>query len=144
LTTIKLKASVDPVTATENKQLLKHAYTEVSKGNAAPLLESIADDAVWTIIGSTVLSGVFKGKQQIIEGLLGPLTARLEGGVVFDIVRLIAEDDHVVLVANGTATAKTGRPYNNRYCIVARFADGKIQEMTDYIDTELITSALVP
>jgi ketosteroid isomerase-like protein len=36
----------------------------------------------------------------------------------------------------------TGRPYNNVYCIVCRFADGKIQEMTDYVDTELITTAL--
>ena len=62
----------------------------------------------------------------------------------FTIERLIAEDDHVVLIANGTATAKTGRPYNNSYCIVARFTDGKIVAMTDYIDTELITSALLP
>jgi ketosteroid isomerase-like protein len=37
-----------------------------------------------------------------------------------------------------------GRPYNNRYCIVARFADGKIQEMTDHVGTGLITAALVP
>jgi hypothetical protein len=29
-------------------------------------------------------------------------------------------------------------------CLPARFADGKIVAMTDYIDTELITSALVP
>ena len=36
----------------------------------------------------------------------------------------------------------TGLPYNNTYCIVARFVDGKIVEMTDYVDTELISTAL--
>ena len=37
---------------------------------------------------------------------------------------------------------RAGGPYNNTYCIVCRIADGKIKEMTDYVDTELITSAL--
>jgi ketosteroid isomerase-like protein len=132
------------MSSAENKRLLEHIYNEISKRNTGPLLETLADDAVWTIIGSTVLSGVFKGKQEIIGKLLLALPAKLDGGVVFDIKRLIAEDDHVVLIADGRATAKTGRPYNNKYCIVARFADGKIQEITDYIDTELISSALVP
>jgi ketosteroid isomerase-like protein len=47
-----------------------------------------------------------------------------------------------VLEADGRATTKTGRPYNNRYCIVSRITDGKLREITDYIDTELITNAL--
>ena len=128
--------------AAENKALLRHIYTEASRRNSAPLLETLAEDAVWTIIGSTFLSGTFRGKDEILTRLLGPLAASTENGVTFTIERLIAEDDHVVLIAKGTATAKTGRPYNNSYCIVARFADGKIVAMTDYIDTELITSAL--
>ena len=130
--------------AAENKALLRHIYTEASRRNSSPLLETLAEDAVWTIIGSTFLSGTFRGKDAILTRLLGPLAASTENGVTFTIERLIAENDHVVLIANGTATAKTGRPYNNSYCIVARFTDGKIVAMTDYIDTELITSALLP
>ena len=130
--------------AAENKALLRHIYTEASRHNSNPLLETLAEDAVWTIIGSTFLSGTFRGKDAILTKLLGPLAASTENGVTFTIERLIAENDHVVLIANGTATAKTGRPYNNSYCIVARFTDGKIVAMTDYIDTELITSALLP
>jgi ketosteroid isomerase-like protein len=41
------------------------------------------------------------------------------------------------------ATTITGRPYNNSYCIVGRIEDGRIVEMTDYIDTELITQNLL-
>ncbi len=125
-----------------NKELLRHVYTEVSRGDAAPLLAALADDVRWTIIGSTPLSGTFQGKQEVLDKLLKPLTARLTGPIVFTFDRFIAEGDHVVMIAGAEATAVTGRPYNNVYCIVCRFADGKIQEMTDYVDTELITRAL--
>jgi ketosteroid isomerase-like protein len=62
--------------------------------------------------------------------------------VTFTIDRLIAEGEYVVMQARGRATAITGRAYDNTYCIVARIVDGQIREMTDYIDTELITRAL--
>lgn len=126
-----------------NRELLRHVYAEVSKGNPQPLMDAMADDIRWTIIGSTVLSGVSRGKAEVLDKLLRPLRARLaDGPIRFIPERFIAEGDHVVMIANGQATAKSGKPYNNTYCIVARIADGKIQEMTDYIDTELITSAL--
>jgi len=129
--------------AAQNKQLLKNIYSEISRGNPQLLLDSLADDVEWTIIGSTALSGTSRGKQEVIDKLLKPLRARLaDGPVVFEPQRFIAEGEHVVMQARGRATAKSGKPYNNTYCIVARVVDGKIKEMIDYVDTELITSAL--
>jgi uncharacterized protein len=129
--------------AVQNKQLLKDIYSEISRGNPQFLLDSLADDVEWTIIGSTALSGTSRGKQEVIDKLLKPLLARLaDGPLVFEPQRFIAEGEHVVMQARGRATAKSGKPYNNTYCIVARVVDGKIKEMIDYVDTELITSAL--
>jgi len=126
-----------------NKQLLRHVYAEISKGNVQPLLDSLADDVEWTIIGSTALSGTSRGKQQVIDKLLKPIRARLaDGPIVFQPERFIAEGEYVVMQAQGRATALSGKPYNNTYCIVCRIVDGKVKEMVDYIDTELITSAL--
>ena len=114
-----------------------------SKGNVQPLLDSLADDVEWTIIGSTPLSGTSRGKQQVIDNLLKPIRARLaDGPIVFQPERFIAEGEYVVMQAQGRATALSGKPYNNTYCIVCRIVDGKVKEMVDYIDTELITSAL--
>ena len=128
---------------TTNKQLLRHVYAEISKGNVQPLLDSLADDVEWTIIGSTALSGTSRGKQQVIDKLLKPIRARLaDGPIVFQPERFIAEGEYVVMQAQGRATALSGKPYNNTYCIVCRIVDGKVKEMVDYIDTELITSAL--
>ena len=53
----------------------------------------------------------------------------------------IAEGDYVAVQAHGQATTKTGKPYNNTYCMVFRIANGKVQELTEYCDTELITAA---
>ena len=128
---------------TANKQLLRHVYAEISKGNMQPLLDSLADDVEWTIIGSTALSGTSRGKQQVIDKLLKPIRARLaDGPIVFQPERFIAEGEYVVMQAQGRATALSGKPYNNTYCIVCRIVDGKVKEMIDYVDTELITTAL--
>ncbi|SEP50199.1 hypothetical protein SAMN02990966_07565 [Rhodospirillales bacterium URHD0017] len=126
-----------------NKQLLRHVYGEISKGNVQPLLDSLADDVEWTIIGSTALSGTSRGKQEVIDKLLKPIRARLaDGPIVFQPERFIAEGEYVVMQAKGRATALSGKPYNNTYCIVCRIVDGKVKEMIDYVDTELITTAL--
>jgi ketosteroid isomerase-like protein len=126
-----------------NKQLLQDIYAQISRGNLQPLLDSMADDIEWTIIGSTALSGTSHGKQEVIDKLLKPLRARLaDGPIMFQPERFIAEGEYVVMQARGRATARSGKPYNNTYCIVCRIVDGKLKEMIDYVDTELITTAL--
>ena len=126
----------------QNKAALRRVYEEISKGNPALLMDTLADDIRWTIIGTTALSGTFNGKQEVIDKLAVPLRARLAGPIVFELDDFIAEGDQVVMRARGKATSKSGKPYNNTYCIVARIVDGKIREMTDYIDTALIDEAL--
>jgi ketosteroid isomerase-like protein len=48
----------------------------------------------------------------------------------------------VVIQCHGRVTTKTGKPYNNTYCYVCRMADGKMRELTEYLDTELVATAL--
>ena len=54
---------------------------------------------------------------------------------------LIAEGDYVALQARGNSRTKSGGTYNNTYCQVFRIANGKVQEATEYLDTELVTTA---
>ncbi len=127
----------------ENKQLLQNIFSEISHGDARPFIEGLADDVQWTLIGSTNWSRTFEGKHAILTELLMPLGAKLANPIQLTAYRFIAEDDFVVVQARGTNnTTKDGKPYNNTYCFVFRLADGKIQEVTEYADTELVTSAL--
>jgi ketosteroid isomerase-like protein len=100
----------------------------------------IADDIVWTNIGSTSLSGTFRGKEELGEKLLGPLFGRLKEGIRTRVHRLIAEGEHVVAETSGEAETLDGRPYNNTYCWIIRLRDGKFAQITEYMDTELIRS----
>jgi uncharacterized protein len=128
--------------AKENKQLMQHAFAEMAKGNNKPFVESWADDFCWTVIGTTSWSGTYRGKHAVLEDLMGPLFANFAGRYTNTAQRFIAEDDYVVVECRGQVTTKAGKPYNNTYCYVCRFADGKLRELTDYLDTQLVASAL--
>jgi uncharacterized protein len=106
------------------------------------MIEALADNVTWTIIGSTPLSGSYYGKDDVINRMFAGLRRRLSTGVEFTIERVIEQGEYAVLVATGKATAVSGRPYNNSYCIVARAVDDRLVEMTDYVDTDLINRAL--
>jgi ketosteroid isomerase-like protein len=127
--------------AAENKQLIQNMFAELSKGNAEAFLGNMADDVKFTIIGTTKYSGTCNGKQELIQKVLAPLTAQLEGGITLTPENFIADGDYVAMQARGKATTKSGKPYNNTYCQVFRIANGKVQEITEYLDTELVTSA---
>jgi ketosteroid isomerase-like protein len=127
--------------AAENKKLIQDMFAELSKGNAPAFLNALADDVRFTIIGTTKYSGTCNGKQELINKVLTPLTAQLEGGLTITPENFIADGDFVAMQARGKSTTKSGKPYNNTYCQVFRIANGKVQELTEYLDTELVTSA---
>jgi hypothetical protein len=75
-----------------------------------------------------------------MEKLIGPLFGQFKLGIHMDIQQLVAEGNRVVAVTSGTTGTLDGRPYNNSYCWVSRVQDGKLAEVIEYSDTELITS----
>ena len=130
------------MSAAENKQLLQHIFDELAQGNSRPLVESMADDFCWTVTGSTRWSKTYEGKQAVIGELFGTLRSRMADRIRTRAERFIAEDDLVVIEARGNNTTRSGKPYNNTYCFVFRLANGKLQEVTEYMDTLLVATAL--
>jgi ketosteroid isomerase-like protein len=114
----------------------------MSKGNTRPFVDSFADDIRWTVMGTTRWSKTYEGKQAVIAELLVPLSARFADQYTATAERIIAEGDHVVVEVRGRVTTKSGKPYNNTYCNIFRIVDGKVRELTEYMDTELASSVL--
>ena len=125
----------------ENKKLIQDMFAELSKGNAQAFLNNMADDVQFTIMGTTKYSGTCNGKQELLSKVLGPLSAQIEGGLTITPDNFIAEGDFVAMQARGKSTTKTGKSYNNTYCQVFRIVNGKVQQVTEYLDTELVTAA---
>lgn len=130
------------MSAAKNKQLMQHIFAELSKGNSAPFVESMDDNFCWTMTGNTKWSKSYAGKQRVLSELFGALRLKFADKIRTTAHRLIAEDDLVVVEARGSNTTKAGMPYNNSYCFVFRLSAGKLQEVTEYLDTELVTAAL--
>jgi uncharacterized protein len=130
------------MSANENKRVVQDMFAELAAGNSKPFVDSFADDIQWTLIGSTEWSGTFRGKQSVLTELLGPLRAQLAERLTVTTHRFIADGDYVVVEARGRAMTKAGQPYNNSYCWIYRLADGKVQEVTEYMDTQLVAEAL--
>lgn len=127
--------------AAENKKLIQDMFAELSKGNGEAFLGNLADDVQITLIGTTKFSGTFNGKQEFIEKVLAPLGAQLDGGIAITPSNFIAEGDFVAMQAKGKSTTKGGKSYDNTYCQVFQIVNGKVQRMTEYLDTELVTEA---
>jgi uncharacterized protein len=130
------------MSAADNKRAMQAAFDELAKGNGRAFVDLMADDFIWKITGTTAWSRTYRGKQSVRKDLLDPLFAQFADQYTNRAQRIIAEDDYVVVECRGRVTTKSGKPYNNEYCYVIRFADGKMRELTEYFDTELVTEAL--
>jgi ketosteroid isomerase-like protein len=127
------------MTAAENKELIRRLWAENSMDG---FLNHVADDVRYTIIGTTKFSGTFSGKQELLNRAFVPLMSELESPGSMATDNLIAEGEYVVQQGHGIdRRAKSGQPYNNIYCFVYKLAGGKIIEVTEYCDTELVTRA---
>ena len=130
------------MSAEDNKRIMEHIFSELSKGNSQPFIETLADDVRWTITGTTPWSKTYQGKQSVRADLLAPLFSQFATRYTATAHRVIAEGDHVVVEGRGCVTTKAGRPYHNTYCWIYRMAGGQIKEITEYLDTELVAAAL--
>ncbi len=124
----------------ENKEIVRTFYEAGNRGDLETCFKLVSDEITWTNMGSMSLSGTYRGKQDLMERLLGPLFGQLKAGISSSIDMLIGEGDYVVALTSGTAETHDGRPYNNKYCHVIRLEGGQFVEVIEYLDTELASS----
>jgi ketosteroid isomerase-like protein len=120
-----------------NKALVSAFYETANRGDIDACLDLLAPDVAWINTGSTAFAGRFEGKETVIRELIGPLFGQLVNGIHSTVDLLVAEGEHVVALTRGTAMTQAGKQYNNTYCHVFRVVDGRITEVTEYLDTAL-------
>jgi uncharacterized protein len=138
-TTFRRLPSVSPA---ENKQLMQRVFAELANGNGQPFMDALADDARWTVIGTSPWSRSYEGKRAIAEELMRPLFRQFADRYTARANRIVAEGDVVVVEARGQVSTKSGKPYNQTYCYVFLLADGEVRELTEYLDTDLVNQVL--
>lgn len=123
-----------------NKKLLQDVFDAMAEGDSGPLVAALADDVRWTLLGSTPFSRTYEGKADVLEKLLGPLRAQIDGRLRLRAVNIVGEGDTVVVEARGEAVTRRGQPYNNAYCMVFRLEGGRVRALTEYMDSALVNA----
>lgn len=129
----------------DNKALVAEAFAAFSQGDARPFLRLMTAEVEWEVVGSADWGRVYRGKKAVIEELLSPLAAQIEGGsVAIRATRILGEEDRVVVEGQGRSITIRGEPYDNRYCFVLTMAEGRIVSLTEYMDSSLVERRLTP
>ena len=116
----------------ENKKIVQ----KISSGEVG-LIDFWATDGVWIIPGVAT----YRGRREIAEKLIGPVTDLMASMGRVEVTNIVAEGDYVVVEQQAKERmTKTGKPYNNTYCMVYKILDGKIVQLTEYCDTALAKS----
>ncbi|WP_441280940.1 nuclear transport factor 2 family protein [Tardiphaga sp. 862_B3_N1_1] len=128
----------------DNKKLIQQVYSDSANRSGTTFADHLADDASWIVVGQYSWGRTFKGKDAILNGLMGHFRS------LFDIrprtvaSNFIAEGNLVVVEAKGDNVTKTGDRYDNDYCMVWRVENGKITMIKEYCDTALVERVLGP
>ncbi|MDZ5620899.1 nuclear transport factor 2 family protein [Nocardioides sp. HM23] len=123
----------------DHKQRMLEAMGAMAEGRVGPLLEAMAEDVTWRWMGVDQWSRTFEGKQIVVDTLFGGATETLGPSSSVEVRHVHADGDCVVVEHSGRNELPDGRRYDNNYCWVLRFQDGLIQEVREYMDTQLVT-----
>lgn len=123
----------------KNKELMQDIFAELSKGNDTPFIKAMADDMKWIWMGSGQWSKTFDGKNEILGKLWSAVQQTLTPPYKVLAKNFIADGEYVAVEAVGQNSTPDGRNYHNKYCWVCRIVEGKIYELKEYMDTQLVT-----
>ncbi|MCG8670561.1 MAG: nuclear transport factor 2 family protein [Pseudomonadales bacterium] len=121
----------------KNLEIVKNAISAISQSDAEGLLSLFAEDMTFEMNGHTPFSRKLKGKEAFVA-LFAEVMEHLAAGIPLTINNLIDAGEWIICETTGHATMKTGEPYENNYCMLWRLRDGKIIQLKEYNDSQLI------
>jgi len=134
----------EALSAAANKQLVKQIYMDAANRSGTTFADNLADEVCWVVTGQYSWSRSFRGKDAVLNGLMGHFRSLFAERPRTVAHHLIAEGDYVVVEAKGDNITRTGVRYDNDYCMVWRLENGKVKEIREYCDSALVEKALGP
>ncbi|CAN0104030.1 unnamed protein product [Ectocarpus sp. 12 AP-2014] len=124
-----------------NKAIIQQAFDNWQQGHGN-FFDLLSENAKWTIVGSSPISGTYRSRQELIEHSVKPINDRLATSITPHVRQIIAEGNSVVVFWDGSATRLDGNRYDNNYAWHMTMEDGEIKEVTAFLDTWTLTELL--
>ena len=132
------------MSAEANKKLVQQIYIDSASRSGTTFADNLADDASWIVTGQYSWSHEFKGRDAILEGLMGHFRSFFAVRPRTVAFNMIAEGDYVVVESRGDNVTKAGLRYDNQYCMVWRIENGRIVLIKEYCNSTLVERVLGP
>ena len=103
-----------PMSAAENKKLVQQVYADAANRSGTTFVDNLADDASWIVTGQYSWSHQFRGRDGILNGLMGHFRSFFAERPRTVGYNFIADGDYVVIEARGDNVTKAGLRYDNQ------------------------------
>ena len=127
-----------------NKKLVQQVYQDSASRSGTTFVDNLADDASWIVTGQYSWSHEFRGREAILDGLMGHFRSLFTVRPRTVAFKFIADGDFVAVEARGDNVTRDGLRYDNQYCMVFRIENGKIKQIKEYCDSTLVERVLGP
>jgi len=119
---------------TTNKEIVKAGF-EAWRNGTGSLFDLLEPDARWTIVGNAPVSRTYESRRELLDAVIGPFNARLSRRLLPTLRGIWADGDMVIVLFDGEAVARDGKPYRNTYTWYLRMRDGRIVDVVAFFDT---------
>lgn len=129
------------------RQIVAEFVTRIDallRGRSANVWDVVSEDLEIEIVGTTPLSGVYRGRADVDE-ILAPTIKRLIVSGSVSIVELVAGDDRAGALLLLRATTRTGRTYNTAGDPAGCYfhiANGRVARVRFFPDTTEVETVL--
>lgn len=124
------------VTQSSNESLVQAGFDRWRAGTGGPF-ELLADDARWTIVGSSPVSKTYLNKEQFMTEVIQPFNARMDQPLKPSVRNLYSDGDTVIVLFDAESRCVDGQPYRNTYAWFMQMKDGRAVDVTAFFDTRL-------
>ncbi|MEY9774502.1 nuclear transport factor 2 family protein [Arthrobacter sp. MW3 TE3886] len=116
----------------ENVELVRRGYAAFNSGDMATLSDMFAEDAVWHVAGSGVLSGTKQGREAVLA-YFGELGARTQGSFQANLEDVVGGENYTVAIQH-TRGESNGKTLDMATVITFVVRDGKITEGREFFE----------
>lgn len=127
---------------TEHNLKLVQAKVDAWKAGTGSLFDLVSERVQWTVAGTSPVSGTYNSKKDLMNKAVAPINARLNAPVKLTAAALTAQDDKVVILWQGSATAKNGEEYKNTYSWHMTIQNDSIIKVEAFLDTYVLYDLL--
>ena len=126
-------AQGDRDVATRNAATVRASFDAWTAGTGGPF-DLLAPDATWTIVGHSLVAKTYENREAFMKEVIRPFNARMSSGLKPRVHGFYADGDTVIVLFDGSATARDGKPYDNTYAWFLDMRDGRIVKATAFFD----------